>query len=145
MRRVFRYGMVAALLLVVAGAAPAMAVDRASVSIDANTIFATDPDPFTATGLPGCGSGTVVDGPVHFEFQRPINVFAGYKVFTCADAANGFVLRLNARFGDFGSVGTWSVVDAWGSLSGMAGAGDIVGDAVDGAILDHYRGTLTFP
>ncbi len=144
MRRLLGFGMVAVMLLLLIGAAPTMAAERSAISIDATTTFDDVPDSFTATGLPGCASGTVENGPVNFAFTPAVNVFAGYKVFTCDDADNGFVLRLNARFGDWGSVGTWSVVDAWGSVARMTGAGGITGAPIDNGIFDQYRGTLTF-
>ena len=79
---------------------------RSSVSIVAATTFEDNvPDGFTTTGLPGCASGIVENGPVNFAFNPALNVFAGFKVFVCANEANGFVLRLNARFGEGGSVG----------------------------------------
>jgi hypothetical protein len=139
-------GMVLVSLLLTVGVAPAVAAERRSVSIVAATTFDDDiPDGFTTTGLPGCGSGIVENGPVNFAFTPALNNFAGFKVFFCADEDNGFVLRLNARFGEGGSVGTWSVVDAWGSLAGMTGAGSLVGDPIStGGILDQYTGTLTF-
>jgi hypothetical protein len=133
-------------LLLTVGVAPAVAAERSSISFVAATTFGDDiPDGFTTTGLAGCGSGIVENGPVNFAFNPALNTFAGFKVFFCANEDNGFVLRLNARFGEGGSVGTWSVVDAWGSLAGMTGAGTLVGDPIStGGILDQYTGTLTF-
>jgi hypothetical protein len=143
MRRTFALATVVAAVLMLVAAMPAMAGTRHDITITALTYFDSDVNDFTATGLgAACADGTVENGPVHFEFQRGINVFAGYKVFTC-DESTGFVLRLNARFGGFGSVGTWAVVDAWGDLSGIAGAGDIIGGPLDGGITDNYSGTIT--
>jgi hypothetical protein len=76
------------------------------------------------------------------QFTNALGVFAGYKVFDCG-SENGFVVRLNARFGGSGSVGTWSVIDAWGSLAGMSGTGTLTGDPIDGGIIDSYVGTVT--
>ena len=132
-----------AALLVSAAVMPAAAASRQDIRITALTYFATDPDPFTASGLgTACADGTVVDGDAHLEFHRGAFVFAGFKVLTC-DADTGFVLRLNARFGDWGSEGTWAVVDAWGDLAGISGAGSLVGGPLDGGITDDYSGTIT--
>jgi hypothetical protein len=78
------------------------------------------------------------------KFTPRQGVFAGYKVFDCEDSGeNGFVVRLNARFGDGGSVGTWAVVDAWGSLAGLSGAGGLIGDPIaGGGITDNYVGAV---
>ena len=133
----------AAVLLLSAAVLPAAAGTRQTITITALTSFDSDSNPFTSTGLgAACADGAVANGPVHFEFQRGTNVFAGYKVFTC-DEDTGFVLRLNARFGGWGSVGTWAVVDAWGDVAGISGAGSIVGTALDGGITDNYSGTIT--
>ena len=146
MRRAMGIGMVLASLLLTVGVAPAVAAQRSSASIVAATTFEDNvPDGFTTTGLPGCASGIVENGPVNFAFNPALNMFAGFKVFVCANEANGFVLRLNARFGEGGSVGTWSVVDAWGSVAGMTGAGTLIGDPIStGGILDQYTGIVTF-
>ena len=145
MRQAMGIGLVLASLLLTVGVAPAVAAQRSSIGIVAATTFDDIPDGFTTTGLPGCASGIVENGPVNFAFNPALNVFAGFKVFFCANEANGFVLRLNAKFGESGSIGTWSVVDAWGSLAGMSGAGSLVGDLIStSGILDQYTGTVTF-
>jgi hypothetical protein len=145
MRRALGFAMAAALLAVAIGAAPAAAATRGSVVIDVETTFDDLPDDFTASGLGPCTAGTTVNGPAKIVFTPPaVNIFAGYKVFACAGSDTGFVLRLNARFGPGGSVGTWSVVDSWGALTRMHGAGSLTGDNIENGILDHYRGTLTF-
>ena len=143
MRRTFALATAVAAILVLVAAMPAAASDRQAITITAITDFNSNSNPFTSTGLgAACADGAVANGPVHFEFQRGTNVYAGYKVFTC-DENTGFVLRLNARFGSWGSVGTWAVVDAWGDVAGMSGAGPIVGTPVDNGITDNYSGTIT--
>jgi hypothetical protein len=143
MRRTIGFAIALALAIASIAAAPAAASERRAITITAVTLFASDPDAFTSTGLgAACADGTVVDGPVHFEFRQGTNVYAGYKVFTC-DATTGFVLRLNARFGGWGSTGTWAVADAWGALAGIQGAGPITGSPLDNGILDNYSGTIT--
>ena len=143
MRRTIGLATAAAAIFLLVAAVPAAAGQRQAITITALTYFATDPDPFTATGLgAACADGTVVDGTAHLEFRRGTFVFAGFKVFTC-DEETGFVLRLNARFGDWGSEGTWAVVDAWGDVAGISGAGSLVGGPLDGGITDNYSGTIT--
>jgi hypothetical protein len=121
--------------------APVAAVERQAISITATTTFDEFVDTFTADGLPGCTVGTVENGPVHVQFTPAPGIFAGFKVFDCG-SDGGFVLRLNARFGPGGSVGTWSVVDGWGSVAGMHGAGKLTGDPIDGGIIDNYEGSV---
>jgi hypothetical protein len=144
MRRVFGIGLTIAGLVLAVGVAPASGVTSRAITIDATTLFTSDPDDFVATGIPGCGSGTVVDGKANVRFPPPHGVYAGFKVFDCAGSGDdGFVLRLNARFGN-ASVGTWAVVSAWGSAAGMQGAGDLVGENIQDGIEDHYTGTVIF-
>ena len=129
-------------LLLLIGAAPVVAATRTAVSITVTTIFDPNPDGFTATGIPACSAGWVSDGGAHVQFARPIGVFAGYKVFDCG-GGTGFVLRLNARFGSEGSTGSLSVVDSWGAVAGLTGAGKLTGTPIDGGILDTYQGAVT--
>jgi hypothetical protein len=141
MRRTFRSGLLLAAAFGFIAIAPVAAVERQAISITANTTFDEIVDTFTADGLPGCAAGTVENGPAHVQFTPAPGIFAGYKVFDCG-SGNGFVLRLNARFGPGGSVGTWSVVDAWGSVAGMHGAGGLTGDPIEGGIIDNYEGSV---
>ena len=131
----------AALLLI--AAAPVAAGTRTAVTMTVTTIFDPAPDAFLATGIPECGTGLVSDGGAHVQFTPSPGVFAGFKVFDCG-GGTGFVLRLNARFGPNGSVGTWSVVDSWGEAAGMSGAGKLAGTPIGGGVLDSYLGTVTF-
>jgi hypothetical protein len=142
MRRLFISCLVAGSLLAVLWVAPVAAGSRHDVTMTVTTTFDDNPDAFTATGLPGCGSGLVSDGGGHVEFARGTGVLAGYKVFDCG-SDNGFVVRLNARFGGGGSTGTWAVVGAWGSVAGMRGAGRLTGDPIENGIIDNYWGTVT--
>jgi hypothetical protein len=52
-------------------------------------------------------------------------------------------ISLSARFGEEGSVGRWSIIDGSGVLSGVRGAGDVVGTSVPGGIRDIYTGIVT--
>jgi hypothetical protein len=141
MRRLIGSVLVLASILVMLSAGPVWARAGTSVSITVNTTFDPEPDEFWATALPGCETGLVYDGGGHVQFTPGPGVFAGYKVFDCG-SDNGFVLRLNARFGASGSVGTWSVVASWGSVAGMHGAGSLTGDPTANGILDQYEGNV---
>jgi hypothetical protein len=143
MRRLLLSCLVAGSILAVLGVGPVAAGSRQDVTMTVTTTFDDVPDAFTATGLPGCASGLVYDGGAHLQFTPGPGIFAGYKVFDCGND-NGFVVRLNSRFGSGGSIGTWSVVDAWGSVAGMSGAGKCIGDPIDNGIIDNYAGTVTF-
>ena len=142
MRRVIMASMLLGLLIAVVAVAPAVAGTRTSVHMEVTTIFDPDPDEFWASGITGCASGFVTDGPAILQFTPAPGIFAGYKVFDCG-GGTGFVVRLNARFGPDGAVGTWSVVDAWGAVDGMQGAGKLVGEPIAGGILDIYDGVVT--
>jgi hypothetical protein len=133
----------AALFLLLAGVIPAAAADRQAISITAITTFDEVPDTFTAGGLAGCDEGIVENGPAKVVFTRGPGVFAGFKVFWCAGSDSGFVLRLNALFGPGGSTGTWSVIEAWGTVEGIHGAGKLTGEPIEGGIIDRYAGTVT--
>jgi len=141
MRQTLRSGLLVASILGLIVVAPVAAAERQAISITATTTFDEIVDTFIADGLPGCAAGTVENGPAHAQFTRALGVFAGYKVFDCG-SGNGFVLRLNARFGPGGSLGTWGVVDAWGTVAGMRGAGRLTGDPIEGGIIDNYEGTV---
>jgi hypothetical protein len=142
MRRMFVLTVALGMVLAVVAVGPVSAGSRQAVTMTVTTTFDDNPDAFTATGLPGCGSGLVYDGGAHVQFTPGPGVFAGYKVFDCG-SDNGFVVRLNARFGGGGSTGTWAVVDAWGSVAGMWGAGSLSGDPIENGIIDNYWGTVT--
>lgn len=141
MRRPFTLGL-AVLVVFALGSTPALAAGHRAVTIDARTTFDDVPDTFVATGLPGCEGGTVETGPGTLGGSQPFGLFAGFKVFTCNDADNGLVLRLNAMFDATGSVGVWNVVDGWGTLDGVRGRGTLIGEPITGGVLDHYTGTV---
>jgi hypothetical protein len=143
MRRMFVLTVALGMVLAFVAVGPVSAGSRQAVTMTVTTTFDDNPDAFTATGLPGCSSGLVYDGGGHVQFTPGPGVFGGYKVFDCG-SDNGFVVRLNARFGGGGSTGTWAVVDAWGSVAGMWGAGSLSGDPIENGIIDNYWGTVTF-
>ena len=141
MRRFLAMSAVLVLLFAIVVVAPVSARTRTDVAMTVITVFETDPDAFTADGLSGCESGWVFDGPAHFEITRGPGIFAGYKLFEC-DETTGFLVRLNARFGPGGAVGTWGVVGAWGDLAGMTGSGRLSGDPIENGIIDNYVGSV---
>jgi hypothetical protein len=115
---------------------------RTAVTMDVPTTFDEVADHFTATGLAGCATGVVEDGGAKVVFAPPHGVFAGDKVFLCDGSDSGMVVRLNARFGNPGSVGTWAIIDSWGVLAGLQGQGSLTGDPIPNGILDHYTGSI---
>ena len=142
MRKLVATSALLGLLLAVVGVGPVAAGTRTAVTITATTIIDQDPNGFVSS-IAGCDQGDVYsDGKV--VFPRPHGNFVGYKLFDCG-GGTGFLVRLNAQFfyDGSGSVGTWTVVDAWGSLAGMSGAGKLIGEAVDDGIIDNYFGTVT--
>jgi hypothetical protein len=107
-----------------------------SIDFDPNTL-----DGFTSN-LEGCESGTADNGRFSSATTPWGGTFNGEKVFLCADGESGFVVQLNARFGEGGSTGTWTVVDSWGTLAGLRAGGRLVGTPTDTGLDDTYTGTL---
>lgn len=147
MRRLVMIGLAGSLALLVV-AAPVAAGSRTTVHMEVETVFDPDPenpipDEFTASGIAGCESGWVSGGGKVLFTPAP-GLFLGYKEFDCGDGT-GFVVRLNAQFGPGGSVGTWTVVDSWGSVAGLSGAGKLVGVPLpsgEPGVLDIYDGAV---
>ena len=123
-------------------AAPAVAAPIGTPVQIVNTIdFNPEtPDEFTST-VDGCESGTVEDRRSTANFTPWGGAFSGEKVFLCSDGESGFVVRLSARFSDAGSVGTWTVVDSFGSLDGLNASGRLVGVPTSTGLDDIYTGT----
>jgi hypothetical protein len=143
MRRMITLSVALGMILAAVGVGPVSAGSRTAVTMTVATTFDGSPAAFTATGIPDCEWGSVYDAGGGAVFTRHHGVFAGYKAFDCEDGGeNGFVVRLNARFGDSGSVGAWTVVGSWGSLSGLSGAGGLTGDPTEGGITDNYFGAV---
>jgi len=112
------------------------------VVIVAHTDFSSSESLFDSN-LPGCGSGTVVNGAGGPHFTPWGGAFAGDKVFACASGEAGFTIGLRARFSPAGSTGSWTVRSAWGDLEGMKGSGSLVGIGVSETILDDiYTGNV---
>jgi hypothetical protein len=143
MRRLVTFSVALGLILAAVAAGPVSAGSRQPVTMTVTTTFDESPDAFTATGIPDCDWGTVYDAGANFAITPATGVFAGYKVFDCEDSGEtGFLVRLNARFGSGGSVGTWAVLDSWGSLAGMTGAGSLTGDPIENGIIDSFVGSI---
>ena len=147
MRRILALSVVLGLILAAVAVAPASAGTRTDVTMTVTTTFGQDTNPFTATGLgEDCTWGLVYEGGANFVASPALGVFAGYKVFDCEGGGeDGFVVRLNARFGPFDPIGTWAVVAGWGDFASMSGAGKLTGDPFgDGSgVTDNYFGTIT--
>jgi hypothetical protein len=143
MRKLLTLSAVVAMVLAIGVAGPVSAGSRTAVTMTVTTTFDEFADAFTATGIPDCGWGSVYDVGAHLAFTPVHGVFAGYKLFDCEDSGvNGFVVRLNARFDESGSVGTWAVLDSWGALAAMTGAGKQTGDPIENGIIDRYVGSM---
>ena len=95
---------------------------------------------FTST-VDGCESGTVTTLRNQLRGSRHFGIFNGFKLFECSDGGS-FVVRLQAKFGDFGSVGTWAITGGDGGFEDLAGSGTLVGTPTATGINDVYDGTL---
>jgi hypothetical protein len=141
-RAVVLVGAVAALASVTAAVPAQAAPGGFPVLVVAHTDFTTEVSEFDSN-VPGCASGTVVNGDVHLSFTPWGGIFVGEKVFTCADGESGFTVSLKARFGPEGSTGTWNLADAWGAYAGVKGSGSLVGIPRSETILDDvYTGVV---
>ena len=103
----------------------------------------TGPDgPFMfESSIPDCQAGWVDEGRSSAHFTPWGGVYTGLKVFTCDGDEAGFTVRLNARFGEGGSTGSWTFVDGWGFLEGVKGSGSLVGIPTEDGLDDHYTGS----
>lgn len=128
---------------------PATAASRIPVEFTDTRLITSDTGQVT-TSLAECPTATSVDVMTTAAFTGSggvfLGVFVGVRDIQC-DEGGGFVVRLSAQFGEDGSVGSWSVVDSYGPLAGLRGAGSLEGDPFDAGgvagIADHYTGTLT--
>jgi hypothetical protein len=122
-------------------ATTAAAQGAAPVHIDADEVFTEGGvSTFTST-IDGCESGTVVTLRNQVSGSRLFGVFNGFKRFECSDGGS-FVVRLQAKFDDSGSVGTWAITRGDGGFERLAGSGTLVGTPTDTGINDVYDGTL---
>ena len=111
------------------------------VHIDADEVFVEgEVSTFTST-VDGCASGTVTTPSFTLRGSRNFGIFNGLKVFAC-DEGGSFVVRLQARFDDSGSVGTWAILGGTGGFERLAGSGTLVGTPTSTGINDVYDGTL---
>ena len=141
-RAVVLVGAVAALASVTAATPAHAAPGGFPVVVVAHTDFTTEVSAFDSN-VPGCATGTVVNGDVHVSYTPWGGIFVGEKVFTCADGESGFTVSLKARFGPGGSTGTWNLADAWGAYDGVKGSGSLVGTPTSETVLDDvYTGTV---
>ena len=129
---------VVAAALVLAPAA--QAADRFQVELVDSQVFDADTGTFTSN-IPGCATGE------SFTLRGMVadraGVFRGTREFVCDSGVGSVTVNLSARFGEGGSVGTWSIVAASGDLSGARGAGKLSGTPIEGGISDAYTGTVT--
>ena len=130
----------AVMAALVVTASPAQAGTRVPVVLVDDQVFGSETSTFTSD-IPGCptGTSTTIRGMV----QDRAGVFRGTRVFTCDSGAASFTVNLSARFGEGGSVGTWSVIGSTGVLGDVHGAGTLVGTPLPGGIRDTYSGTVT--
>ena len=94
------------------------------------------------TSLPGCATATTVDQRGQLVGTPIKGIFTALRDFQCG-GGTGFVGRLRASFANEGSSGTWSIVEGYGDLAGLSGSGKLVGEPVEGGIIDHYNGWVT--
>lgn len=129
---------------VVAGALvvapPAQAAERFSVRVVDAQVFGAEYGTITSN-IPDCPTGRsyTLSGVV----QDRAGVFRGTREFVCDSGVGSVTVILSARFGEGGSVGTWSIVTSSGDLSGVHGAGKLAGTPIAGGISDVYTGTVS--
>ena len=128
----------AGVLAVLGPMAPATAATP--VHIEASEPFVEGSEATFVSNLDGCESGTVENGRLSVAGTPSFGIFNGFKHFTCADGSE-FTIRLQARFGEGGSTGTWAFVGGT-----YAGSGTLVGtpfpEEEGPGITDVYDGTM---
>lgn len=128
-------------LLAIGAVAPANAAPvRFPVDVVVHTDFSAEVSAFESN-IPGCETGTVVEGEGGPHFTPWGGAFVGVKEFTCDGGAGGFDVRLTARFGELGSMGTWTLIEGWGEYEGVKASGSLVGVYTDIGVDDHYTGS----
>ena len=141
MARVGAAGAALGTLLAISVVAP---VNAAPVRFPVDVVVHTDLSAAAAAfegNIPGCETGTVIEGAGGAHFTPWGGAFAGVKEFTCDGGVGGFDVRVTARFGELGSTGTWTLIDGWGAYEGVKGSGSLVGVPTDIGIDDHYTGS----
>lgn len=138
-------GIAGAVPILVAGLlfpAPAQAGERFAVQLSDTQNFEDLPGTFTSN-IPGCPTGESFTLRGMAQFHGDGGVFRGTRMFVCDSGIGSVTANLSARFGEDGSVGTWSLVGGSGAFSGVHGAGKLVGTPVTDGIRDDYTGTVT--
>lgn len=134
-------GVVAGLILGITGATAAGAAPvRYPVDVVVHTDLEGGPNDFEGN-IEGCETGTVTDTDPRTNFTPWGGVFIGEKEFTCDSGNGGFTVLLRARFGEAGSTGTWTLVDAWGLYEGVKASGTLTGTYTAMGIDDRYTGS----
>jgi len=89
----------------------AQAAERFQVELVDRQVFDADTGTFTSN-IPGCTTGE------SFTLRGMVadraGVFRGTREFVCDSGVGSVTVNLSARFGEGGSVGTWSIVAATG-------------------------------
>lgn len=122
--------------------APAQAADRFAVELSDVQGLDTGTGTFTSN-IPGCETGASTTIRAMAQFHGGGGVFRGTRVFECDSGIGSVTVNLSARFGEGGSVGTWSIASGSGAFAGVHGAGKLVGVPHPDGIQDNYTGTVT--
>ncbi len=103
------------------------------------------PETFVASDGFFCPSGTAFSSNFRFAGGGRAGTFHLDKTFTCDDDSGTLTIHLNAATanGSPQDQGGWKVVGGTGAYAGTKGGGNLVGDYVDGGVIDHYMGVLT--
>lgn len=117
----------------------AQAAERFPVVLVDDQSFDGQPGTFTSN-IPGCPTGSSITLRAMVQ-ERP-GIFRGTRVFACDSGLATFTVTLSARFGEGGSVGTWSLVASTGVLGVPHGAGKLVGTPLPDGIRDTYTGVV---
>lgn len=113
---------------------------RFPVDVVVHTDFSAEVSQFEGN-IPGCETGTVVNGDGGPHFTPWGGVFVGVKEFTCASGVGGFDVRLTARFSELGSTGTWTLIEGSGAFEGVKASGSLTGTNTDIGVDDRYTGS----
>jgi hypothetical protein len=155
MRRIWSSGLALLAVGAVAGAlaATVTATPGDTATIQETSVFNCCHQPptgtFTATGLPGCTSGTLADQVVSFSPSGARLVLD--RTYMCSEGGS-FTARLGLHLstvdasGEQATDGTWRIISTDGALTGLqgtgSGSGEGIGCAPIGVIFAECAGSV---
>jgi hypothetical protein len=153
LKKMIRFGLLAAVLLLALNASPAFAASPEPIHIEVLEYpsgTSAPPEPFTASGPAVdaglvCAAGMVED--VALTYNDPVGstqMIWALKRFDCGDGIFDVELVVRLDLTTHNTTARWRIVDGTGDYVGLKGRGSLVGTAADPgvSILDVYDGRV---